>query len=72
MESESWIAEHMSLLAAEDVGDSLEKVEALLKHHHDLERSMAARHEMLKSLDKTAGVMLDAKKKGASISKARG
>ena len=48
---DSWIAAQESTLASDDLGDSLDSVEALIKTHDDFEKSLAAQTETVKSLD---------------------
>ena len=43
-----------SFLGNQDVGDSLDAVEALLKKHEDFEKSLAAQEEKVKAVDDMA------------------
>ncbi|KOB75710.1 Alpha Spectrin, partial [Operophtera brumata] len=48
-----------AFLANEDVGDSLDSVEALLKKHEDFEKSLAAQEEKIKALDEFASKLIE-------------
>jgi spectrin alpha len=50
-QNEAWMAKQETFLANEDVGDSLDSVEVLIKKHEDFEKSLAAHEEKIKSLD---------------------
>ena len=39
---------HQAFLANEDLGDSMDSVEALIKKHEDFEKSLAAQEEKIK------------------------
>ena len=39
---EAWMAKRETFLAAEDVGDSLDAVEGLIKKHEDMDKSQQA------------------------------
>ena len=41
-QAESWIAKREAFLASEDVGSSLDAVEALIKKHEDFDKSLQA------------------------------
>ena len=43
-----------AFLANDDLGDSLDSVEALVKKHEDFEKSLAAQEEKVKALDEFA------------------
>ena len=43
-----------AFLANEDVGDTLNGVEALIKKHEDFDKSLAAQEEKIKALDESA------------------
>ena len=49
-----------SFLSNQDVGDSLDEVEALLKKHEDFEKSLAAQEEKVKAVDEVASRLLQA------------
>ncbi len=55
---DSWIAAQESTLASEDLGDSLDSVEALIKAHDDFEKSLAAQMETTKALEDFANRLL--------------
>ena len=40
--AESWMAKRETFLAAEEVGDSLDAVEGLIKKHEDMHKSLQA------------------------------
>jgi spectrin alpha len=46
-------------LANEDLGDSLDSVEALIKKHEDFEKSLAAQEEKIKALDEFATKLIE-------------
>lgn len=48
-----------AFLANEDLGDSLDSVEALIKKHEDFEKSLAAQEEKIKALDDFATKLID-------------
>ncbi len=54
-----------SFLAIEDVGDTLDSVEALIKKHENFEKSLAAQEEKFKALEETAARLLEADHYGA-------
>eukprot|EP00051_Salpingoeca_urceolata_P021153 m.326944 g.326944 ORF g.326944 m.326944 type:complete len:2477 (-) comp19745_c14_seq3:188-7618(-) len=56
---DAWTATQESSLATEDLGDSLDSVEALLKKHDDFEKSLQAQEEKTKGLDECATRLLD-------------
>lgn len=45
--AESWMAKRESFLAGEEVGDSLDAVEALIKKHEDMDKSLQAQVQYL-------------------------
>ena len=47
-----------SFLGSQDVGDSLDAVETLLKKHEDFEKSLAAQEEKVKAVDDMASRLL--------------
>ncbi|EGD77905.1 spectrin [Salpingoeca rosetta] len=51
---ESWLASRESALRTEDLGDSLDTVDALLKKHDDFEKSLAAHEEKTAALQQAA------------------
>lgn len=46
-------------MANEDLGDSLDSVEALIKKHEDFEKSLAAQEEKIKALDEFATKLIE-------------
>lgn len=50
-QADAWMAKQEAFLANEDLGDSLDSVEALIKKHEDFEKSLAAQEEKIKVLD---------------------
>ena len=56
--SVSLLVSLQSFLGNQDVGDSLDAVEALLKKHEDFEKSLAAQEEKVKAVDDMASRLL--------------
>ena len=48
-----------AFLANEDLGDSQDSVEALMKKHEDFEKSLAAQEEKIKALDEFACKLIE-------------
>lgn len=48
-----------AFLSNEDLGDSLDSVEALIKKHEDFEKSLAAQEEKIKALDEFATKLIE-------------
>jgi spectrin alpha len=48
---EAWMASRENLLASDDVGDSLDSVDALMKKHGDFERNLKAQEDKPRALD---------------------
>lgn len=46
-------------MANDDLGDSLDSVEALIKKHEDFEKSLAAQEEKIKALDEFATKLIE-------------
>ena len=46
-------------MSNEDLGDSLDSVEALIKKHEDFEKSLAAQEEKIKALDEFASKLIE-------------
>ncbi|KAK9736583.1 Variant SH3 domain [Popillia japonica] len=57
--ADTWMAKQEAFLANEDLGDSLDSVEALIKKHEDFEKSLAAQEEKIKALDEFATKLID-------------
>ncbi|CAH0405710.1 unnamed protein product [Chilo suppressalis] len=58
-QADAWMHKQEAFLANEDVGDSLDSVEALLKKHEDFEKSLAAQEEKIKALDEVASNLIE-------------
>jgi len=48
-----------AFLANDDIGDSLDSVEALIKKHEDFEKSLAAQEDKIKLLDDFATKLIE-------------
>lgn len=48
-----------AFLANDDLGDSLDSVESLLKKHEDFEKSLAAQEEKINALDEFATKLIE-------------
>jgi spectrin alpha len=48
------MAKQEAFLASQDLGDSLDSVEAMMKKHDDFEKSLVAQEEKIKALDEFA------------------
>uniref|UniRef100_A0A4D5R8U1 Spectrin alpha chain n=2 Tax=Scolopendra TaxID=41364 RepID=A0A4D5R8U1_SCOVI len=58
-QADTWMAKQEAFLSNEDLGDSLDSVEALLKKHEDFEKSLAAQEEKIKALDEFATKLIE-------------
>lgn len=58
-QADTWMAKQESFLANDDLGDSLDSVEALIKKHEDFEKSLAAQEEKIKALDEFATKLIE-------------
>ncbi|XP_013775722.1 spectrin alpha chain-like isoform X2 [Limulus polyphemus] len=58
-QADTWMAKQEAFLANEDLGDSLDSVEALIKKHEDFEKSLAAQEEKIKALDEFATKLIE-------------
>jgi len=58
-QADTWMAKQESFLSNEDLGDSLDSVEALIKKHEDFEKSLAAQEEKIKALDEFASKLIE-------------
>ncbi|KAL6266576.1 hypothetical protein P5V15_003423 [Pogonomyrmex californicus] len=58
-QADAWMAKQEAFLANEDLGDSLDSVEALIKKHEDFDKSLAAQEEKIKVLDDFAGKLIE-------------
>uniref|UniRef100_T1IUQ9 Spectrin alpha chain n=1 Tax=Strigamia maritima TaxID=126957 RepID=T1IUQ9_STRMM len=59
-QADTWMAKQEAFLANDDLGDSLDSVEALMKKHEDFEKSLAAQEEKIKALDEYATKLIEA------------
>jgi spectrin alpha len=58
-QADAWMAKQEAFLANDDLGDSLDGVEALIKKHEDFEKSLAAQEEKIKLLDEFATKLIE-------------
>lgn len=58
-QAETWMTKQESFLANEDLGDSLDAVESLIKKQEDFEKSLAAQEEKIKALDEFATKLIE-------------
>ncbi|CAH1402347.1 unnamed protein product [Nezara viridula] len=58
-QADTWMAKQEAFLANDDLGDSLDSVEALIKKHEDFEKSLAAQEEKIKALDEFATKLIE-------------
>jgi spectrin alpha len=58
-QADAWMAKQEAFLANEDLGDSLDGVEALAKKHEDFDKSLAAQEEKIRALDEFAGKLVE-------------
>ncbi|XP_012266103.2 spectrin alpha chain isoform X2 [Athalia rosae] len=58
-QADAWMAKQEAFLANEDLGDSLDSVEALIKKHEDFNKSLAAQDEKIKVLDEFARKLIE-------------
>ena len=56
---DTWITAQEAILANENLGDSLDTVEALVKKHDDFEKTLAAQEEKTRALDQFAQELID-------------
>ena len=59
-QAETWMTKHETFLLNEDLGDSLDSVEALLKKHDDFEKTLATQSETVNNLDKFGERLIEA------------
>ena len=55
----AWMAKQEAFLDNQDLGDSLDSVEAMMKKHEDFEKSLAAQEEKIKALDEFATKLIE-------------
>ncbi|MPC51704.1 Spectrin alpha chain [Portunus trituberculatus] len=58
-QADTWMAKQEAFLENEDLGDSIDSVEALIKKHEDFEKSLAAQEEKIKALDEFATKLME-------------
>lgn len=58
-QADTWMAKQESFLSNQDLGDSLDSVEAMMKKHEDFEKSLAAQEEKIKALDEFATKLIE-------------
>ncbi|KAL3092945.1 hypothetical protein niasHS_004972 [Heterodera schachtii] len=58
-QAESWMTKQEAFLQNDDLGDSLDAVESLLKKHEDFEKSLAAQEEKIHALDEFATKLIE-------------
>lgn len=58
-QADTWMAKQEAFLAHDDLGDSLDSVEALIKKHEDFEKSLAAQEEKIKALNEFATKLIE-------------
>merc|ERR1712020_343776 len=60
-QADTWMAKQEAFLDNQDLGDSLDSVEAMMKKHEDFEKSLAAQEEKIKALDEFATKLIEGK-----------
>merc|ERR1712223_512113 len=58
-QADTWMAKREAFLDNQDLGDSLDSVEAMMKKHEDFEKSLAAQEEKVKALDEFASKLIE-------------
>uniref|UniRef100_A0A7E4VTH7 Spectrin alpha chain n=1 Tax=Panagrellus redivivus TaxID=6233 RepID=A0A7E4VTH7_PANRE len=58
-QAETWMNKQEAFLANDDLGDSLDSVESLLKNHENFEKSLAAQEEKINALDEFATKLIE-------------
>lgn len=58
-QADNWITKQESFLSNQNLGESLDDVEALIKKHQDFEKSLAAQEEKAKYLEEHADKLVD-------------
>ncbi|XP_033642967.1 spectrin alpha chain, non-erythrocytic 1-like isoform X2 [Asterias rubens] len=58
-QANTWMAKQEAFLSNEDLGDSIDSVEALIKKHNDFEKSLNAQEEKIKALDDFATKLIE-------------
>ena len=57
----AWMAKQEAFLDNQDLGDSLDSVEAMMKKHENFEKSLAAQEEKIKALEEFAVKLIEGK-----------
>lgn len=58
-QTSTWLAKQESFLHNNDLGDSLDSVESLIKKHEDFEKTLAAQDDKIKALDEFATKLIE-------------
>ncbi len=58
-QADTWMAKQEAFLDNQNLGDSLDSVEAMIKKHEDFEKSLAAQEEKIKALDEFATKLIE-------------
>lgn len=58
-QADAWMAKQEAFLDNQDLGDSLDSVEAMMKKHEDFEKSLTAQEEKIKALDEFASKLIE-------------
>lgn len=58
-QAENWMTKQEAFLANDDLGDSLDSVESLLKKHEDFEKSLTAQEEKINALNEFATKLIE-------------
>merc|ERR1711997_1037168 len=58
-QADTWMAKQEAFLINQDLGDSLDSVEALIKKHEDFEKSLAAQEEKIRALNELASKLIE-------------
>ncbi|KAI2810972.1 Spectrin alpha chain, non-erythrocytic 1 [Blomia tropicalis] len=59
-QAETWMTKHETFLLNENLGDSLDSVEAMIKKHDDFEKSLITQSETVNNLDKFGAKLIEA------------
>ncbi|XP_077865919.1 spectrin alpha chain, non-erythrocytic 1-like [Saccoglossus kowalevskii] len=70
-QADTWMSKQEAFLNNEDLGDSLDSVESLIKKHEDFEKSLAAQEEKIRALDEFATKLVDSEHYAADDVSAR-
>ena len=58
-QADAWMFKQEAFLDNQNLGDSLDSVEAMMKKHEDFEKSLAAQEEKIKALDDFASKLIE-------------